>query len=81
METKLTLRLRKNVIERAKVYARDHKTSLSQMIENYLRSITDSEKTQDEISPLVDSLSGVIELEQDYDYKKDYTGHLENKYQ
>ncbi|HHN47682.1 MAG TPA: hypothetical protein ENN08_01880 [Bacteroidales bacterium] len=81
METKLTLRLRKNVIERAKVYARDHKTSLSQMIENYLRSITDSAKTQDDISPLVDSLSGVIELEQDYDYKKDYTDHLENKFQ
>jgi hypothetical protein len=81
METKLTLRLRKSVIERAKVYAKDHKTSLSKMIENYLRSITTSSRTHDEISTLVGSLSGVLELEQDYDYKKDYTDHLENKYQ
>lgn len=81
METKLTLRLRKSVIERAKVYAKDQKTSLSQMIENYLASITATEKHQDTTTPLVESLSGVIELEQDYDYKKDYSDHLENKHQ
>ena len=40
METKLTLRLNEKVIERAKIYARSHKFSLSKMIETYLDSIT-----------------------------------------
>lgn len=82
METKLTLRLNENVIERAKIYARNHKISLSKMIESYLDSVTrqkkEGEKTS--ITPLVESLSGVIELPADYDYKKEYRNYLEEKY-
>ncbi len=81
METKLTLRLKKSVIERAKVYARDHKTSLSQMVENYLKTITNQKSEQGEYAPIVESLSGVLELAPDYDYKKDYVNHLEQKHQ
>lgn len=82
METKLTLRLNDNVIERAKNYARKHKISLSKMIESYLDSITkqNEEGNKIQITPLVDSLSGVIDLPADFDYKKDYRDYLENKY-
>ena len=64
METKLTLRLNNNVIERAKDYARKHKISLSKMIESYLDSITKQKEVEKkiEITPLVESLSGVIDL-------------------
>ncbi|MBN1769195.1 MAG: hypothetical protein JW842_11865, partial [Prolixibacteraceae bacterium] len=64
METKLTLRLNDNVIERAKKYARSHKISLSKMVEIYLDSITKQNKDVQKISitPLVESLSGVIDL-------------------
>ncbi|MBN1463196.1 MAG: hypothetical protein JXQ69_07105 [Paludibacteraceae bacterium] len=82
METKLTLRLNDNVIERAKLYARGHKVSLSKMIESYLDNITkqkEEEKTKN-ITPLVESLSGVISLPSDFDYKKDYRKYLEKKY-
>jgi len=80
METKLTLRLNKNIINKAKNYAHLHNISLSKMIESYLDSITKQEKTTTEISPLVKSLSGVINLEQDYDYKEDYSSFLKEKY-
>ena len=40
METKLTLRLDKKVIVRAKDYAQNHKISLSKMVESYLDSVT-----------------------------------------
>lgn len=82
METKLTLRLNDNVIDRAKSYARTHKISLSKMIENYLDSITKQKVTENNITitPLVESLSGVIELPSDYDYKADYQKFLEEKY-
>ncbi|MHC1775031.1 MAG: DUF6364 family protein [Lentimicrobium sp.] len=82
METKLTLRLNDNVIERAKNYARSHKISLSKMIESYLDSITKQKEEENKIpiTPLVDSLSGVIELPDDFDYKRNYRDYMENKY-
>lgn len=80
METKLTLRLNDNVIERAKIYAKSHKISLSKMIESYLDSVTKERDKEDAITPLVESLSGVIELPIDYDYKKEYGDYLSNKY-
>ncbi len=82
METKLTLRLNDNVIERAKIYARNHKISLSKMIESYLDSITKEkeEEKKTSITPLVESLSGVIDLPADFDYKKEYRDHIAEKY-
>lgn len=81
MDTKLTLRLSDNVIKRAKIYARNHKISLSKMIESYLDSITtQKEEEKTSITPLVESLSGVIDLPSDFDYKKEYRDHLVEKY-
>jgi hypothetical protein len=83
METKLTLRLNENVIERAKNYARNHKISLSKMIEAYLDSITRQKEAGKNIAitPLVESLSGVIDLPSDFDYKREYGDYLEKKYE
>ena len=82
METKLTLRLNGNVIERAKNYAHSHKISLSKMIESYLDNITKQKEAEEKISvtPLVESLSGVINLPADFDYKNEYRDYLEKKY-
>ena len=82
METKLTLRLNDNVIERAKIYAKNQRISLSKMIESYLDSLTrekdSTEKIQ--ITPLVESLSGVIDQSDSLDYKNDYSDYLSEKY-
>jgi hypothetical protein len=80
MNSKLTLKLSSNVITRAKKYAKKHNTSLSKMIEAYLDSVTGEKSSEIEITPLVKSLSGVIELPEDYDYRKDYTDYLDQKY-
>ena len=84
MDAKLTLKLDKYVIERAKEYAASQKRSLSRIIESYLQSLLiyeDSEtKEEIEITPLVKSLSGVIDLDADYDFKKDYGEYLMEKY-
>jgi len=82
METKLTLRLNDNVIERAKIYAKSQKISLSKMIESYLDSLTREKDSDNKISitPLVESLSGVISLPPDFDYKKEYADYLTDKY-
>lgn len=81
MDTKLTLSLSKTVIEQAKDYAKAHNISLSRLIESYLSSlVAKRESTDFEISPLVKSLSGVIKLEKDFDYKDQYTNYLLEKY-
>ena len=72
MDAKLTLKLNKNVIEKAKQFAKQNNISLSRLIENYLMSITKNNDENQNISPLVKSLTGVINLE-DEDCKKDYT--------
>ena len=76
MNAKLTLKLDSTVIAKAKRYAKKRNTSLSKMIESYLDSVTQPGSSGIEITPLVNSLSGVIDLPADYDYRKDYNNYL-----
>jgi len=80
MDTKLTLKLNEDIIEKAKEYAKVKKTSLSDLIENYLQKLTSDKKSDKTITPLVKSLSGIITLPKGYNEKKDYTEYLTNKY-
>jgi len=84
MDAKLTLKLDKNVIENAKHYAASKNQSLSNMIESYLKAITDKEQTiQDddfEITPFVKSLKSDVKIPQDLDYKNEYGGYLSEKF-
>jgi hypothetical protein len=80
MDTKLTLKLDKEIINRAKDYAESKKISLSKLIESYLQLLTKESSSKDKISPLVESLSGVIELPKKYDDKDDYANYLTEKY-
>jgi hypothetical protein len=79
MNTKLTLNIDQNVIEKAKFYAKNNSVSLSKLIENYLLSLTKKDLEKTKVSPLVESLTGVISLENN-DYKKEYSDHLAKKY-
>jgi len=80
MDTKLTLKLKKKVIDQAKKYADDHKTSLSKLIENYLAAITAELSVNEDISPLVKSICGVIELPDNFDHKENYHNQISEKY-
>jgi dsDNA-specific endonuclease/ATPase MutS2 len=80
MDTKLTLKLDQHIIEKAKDYAKEHSTSLSKLIENYLQKITAERGASKKITPLVKSLSGIIDLPKEYDHKKDYADYLTDKY-
>ncbi|MBR9860215.1 hypothetical protein GYB22_05615 [bacterium] len=80
MDKKLTLSLNQKIIEQAKSYAKSHNISLSKLIEAYLASLTNKNKKDPKITPLVESLIGVMELPEDYNIKEEYTKHLEKKY-
>ncbi len=81
MNTKLTLKLNKRSIERAKKYAKKHKSSLSTLVEEYFNLISGRENVAKlEISPNVLELSGIISLNENFNRKSEYGKHLENKY-
>jgi len=84
MDAKLTLKLDKYVIDKAKDYASSQKRSLSRLIESYLKSLIDTDNIQShndiEISPFVKSMQTGVKLPADLDYKKAYGDYLTEKY-
>ena len=84
MDTKLTLKLDKFVIERAKEYASLNKRSLSKIIEAYLKLLVIQDKKGEEpdmeISPFVKSMSTGVKIPSDIDDKSAYLEHLLSKH-
>ncbi len=82
MNTKLTLTIEREIIERAKNYAKEKNRSLSDLIENYLKILTQEEASnkKEKLSPVVTSLKGSFKMPKNMDYKKELRGRLEEKY-
>ena len=82
MNTKLTLTIEREIIERAKDYAKDKNRSLSDIIENYLKILTEKDKKNKgkKNNPIVESLKGSFKMPKDMDYKKELRDRLEKKY-
>lgn len=80
MTTKLTLTIDDSVIAIAKKYAKQNGKSLSDIVENYLMSLSSKGNTEENISPSILKLMGSIELPDNYDYKKELTKGLAKKY-
>ncbi|MEM6525162.1 MAG: DUF6364 family protein [Bacteroidota bacterium] len=85
MDAKLTLKLDKDVIDKAKTYASLQKRSLSRIIESYLRSLIDKENQLPnddiEISPFVKSIRTGVSFPSNLDDKKEYVDYLAEKYE
>jgi formiminotetrahydrofolate cyclodeaminase len=79
MNTKLTLTLEKSTIEKAKLYAKNTGRSLSEIIENYLATITE-DNSATKISPKLTNIIGVVKLPKDFDKKSELREALEKKY-
>lgn len=81
MDAKLTLNIDKDVARKAKVYAKTNGRSLSDLVENYLKLLTKNSSIKDsEFSPRVKSLLGSVTVPEDFDYKKEISDYLTNKY-
>lgn len=82
MNTKLTLTIEQEVIERAKNYAKDKNRSLSDIIENYLKMLTGAERKPEvkKLNPIVQSLKGSFKMPKEMNYKKELGSRLEEKY-
>jgi hypothetical protein len=81
MNTKLTLTIEQSIIGKAKKYANDKGKSLSGIIENYLKAITEEEAVDDvKLTPIVKSLKGSFRAPENFDYKEELSKRLTEKY-
>lgn len=79
MTTKLTLSIEKSIIKRAKVYAKNTGRSLSEIVENYLDTIT--QKGDNElISNKLKNIVGAVKLPEDFDEEKELRNYYEEKH-
>lgn len=80
MTTKLTLTIDDSVISVAKKYAKKSGKSLSDIVENYLKNLTSKETKDETISPRILKLMGVIELPDNFEYKRALKDSLSKKH-
>ena len=79
MTTKLTLTVEKSIIERAKSYAKNTGRSLSELIENYLETIT-QESGEERLSPKLNKIVGSVKLPKNFDQEKELRTYFESKH-
>ena len=79
MTTKLTLTVKKSIIDRAKSYAKNTNRSLSEIIETYLATITE-ENYSTELSPKLKKIVGAVKLPNDFNDKEELRSALEKKH-
>ena len=81
MDSKLTLNVDREIAGKAKKYAKSKGRSLSNLVEDYLRFLTRQMETETfNISPKVKSLLGSIKVPEGFDYKKELSEGLNEKY-
>ena len=82
MNSKLTLVVSESVAKNAKRFAKKEKRSLSKIVENYLRILTeeDSKIENDGSISIIDSLRGAFELPENFDYRNELDKRLDQKY-
>ena len=81
MDAKLTLNMDREIAGKAKKYAKSKGRSLSDLVENYLRYLTSQMETDPvKISPKVKSLLGSIKVPEGFEYKKELSDRLNEKY-
>ena len=79
MSSKLTLYIEEDVIKSIKLYAKEHKLSVSKVVNNFLTLLQKQRSDDDQPeAPITNALHGV--LKKDTVTKEDYHHYIEKKY-
>ncbi|MFA7572037.1 MAG: DUF6364 family protein [Sulfurimonadaceae bacterium] len=80
MSAKITLYTEQEIIEEVKKFAKEHKTSVSKLVNNYFKSLLEKQKNEikGKNTQITDSLYGTLKsVKLD---ENDYKTYLEEKY-
>ncbi len=81
MRRRLTLRLDEKLIEKTKKIAKNSNVSLSEMVTDFFKSVTDSYGEMESLSPVLSEISGILPGRRRHKALLDeYKQHIEEKY-
>ena len=85
MQTKLTLRLEKSLIDQAKVWADEKKLSLSHIVSMIFQHLTTKDQRKEELHPFMQKIIGIARKKgsnspTDKEIKEEYFSYLEKKF-
>lgn len=80
MNTKLTLSINQNIVEKAKQKLKTSGVSISKIVEDYLRLLIAEDKTQVKKTSIVQELSNTINYDKKIDVDEVVVGYLIDKY-
>jgi len=81
MDSKLTLKLDKKIIEKVKSFAKSNNTSLSYLVEGFFESLLEKEQNPStKASPTVKELIGVLKIKNESDIELLKEKYLLEKY-
>ncbi|MES2277720.1 MAG: DUF6364 family protein [Bacteroidota bacterium] len=80
MTTKLTLTVEESTIKKAKSYAKHTGRSLSELIQNYLETLTNEHNDKKQLSPKLRSIAGAVKLPADFDEEAELRAYFESKH-
>jgi len=80
MITKLTLTVDDSISKKSKSYAKHTGRSLSELIENYLATLTEETGDQEQLSPKLRKIAGAIKLPANFDEDAALNAYFENKH-
>jgi hypothetical protein len=78
----LTLNIDQNIVENVEIYAKYTQKSVSQLVEEYLLSISSKTKIDNNkpLGPITKQLTGIIKLDKNVNYKELLEEALMEKY-
>ena len=80
MNTKLTLNIDKNIINKAKSYASTQHISLSKLVEEYLKSLSSGSKDEFVVAPVTRELGNIVKNKTKINYKNAVEDYLVSKH-
>jgi len=80
MITKLTLTIEKDIIVRAKLYAKQTGRSVSELVESYLDQVTQENTPSTSLSPKLKKIVGAVKLPKYFDEKKALQNYYNKKH-
>jgi CTP:phosphocholine cytidylyltransferase-like protein len=81
MDTVLTLNIDQNIVQDAEIYAKYTQKTVSQLVEEYLLTISMKNKVKNmPLGPITQQLAGIIKIDGNINHKKMLTDALMEKY-
>ncbi|RZK54778.1 MAG: hypothetical protein EOO91_15315 [Pedobacter sp.] len=81
MKTKVNLTIEKETLKKVKIYAEEHKVSVSSMVEEYFEKLVKPEQEiKTSLFEIIDNLEPKTDFPEDFDFKKEYHEAKAKKY-